>query len=143
MSRRSAVLSAAALVALLPAGLADELPPVPKGGNRRQLAQQTLDALEKGIAEGTKLALAGGTAGDEGEPDRKRVALLLYKASKAINADAERADPLMGLGKTRGRARRLAGEAERLARLLARTFTEWKGGGPIAGALLSRGEDDS
>jgi hypothetical protein len=92
--------------------------------DRRTLAARMLAALEQGIREGTRMALAGGVAGDDGEPERKRVALLLFKASKAINADTVSKRPILS-GEQRRRAVDLAGEAERLARLLARTFTEY------------------
>jgi hypothetical protein len=113
---------------------------------RRALAERTLDALENGIAQGDKLALGGGVAGDEGEAERKRVAVLLFKASKAIAADADRKEPLFGLGNLRGRARKLGAEAERLARLLARTFTEWpreaSTRGQLNGKLLSHTSEE-
>jgi len=91
---------------------------------RKALAERTLESLVESIRVAQAVALAGGVAGDAGEPERKRVAVGLYRASKKIVEDADAREPLFGY-ELRAQARQLAEEAERLARLIARTFSEW------------------
>ena len=66
------------------------------------------------------------------------MAVGLYRASKKILADADAREPLFGY-ELRAQARKLAEEAERLARLIARTFTEW----PAAAMPLLEGDKTS